>query len=119
MFHPRTTIVYAMMRYSEKLPSADENTVVLLLGNTGVGKSSVGCRLLGFEPGSDSDKPFKVVPSGTSVTLETLARKGTWFGKGDEPALTVVDTPGTYAFLLSYRWSRPDVQPSKAAYRAW
>ena len=55
--------------------------------------------LLGFEPGSDSDKPFKVEPTGKSVTLEVNTYDGTRFGKGEEPALRVVDTPGMHAFV--------------------
>ena len=72
------------------------------MGNTGVGKSSVGCRLLGFEPASEDAKPFKVESTGQSVTLHVDTYDGTWFGNPEAPALRVVDTPGTrYAHFSS------------------
>ena len=70
------------------------------MGNTGVGKSSVGCRLLGFEPASEGAKPFRVESTGDFVTLDVNTYDGTWFGNPEEPALRVVDTPGMrYAHL--------------------
>ena len=64
------------------------------MGNTGVDKSSVGCRLLGFEPTSEDTKPFKVESTGESVTRKVDKYDGNWFGNPEEPALRVVDTPG-------------------------
>ena len=70
-----------------------EPTVVMLVGNIGVGKSSVGCRLLGTLPNKRPDKPFKVAMQVGAVTAELQSGIGVWFGEGDRP-LKAVDTPG-------------------------
>lgn len=70
-----------------------EEKVVMLMGNTGVGKSSVGCRLLGSGP-AFPNLPFKVSGGGTAGTLDVDTAAGTWFGDETLPPLTVVDTPG-------------------------
>lgn len=73
-----------------------EPTVVVLVGNTGVGKSSVGCRLLGVLPNKSPEKPFKVAMQAQAVTAELQSETGVWFGEGDSP-LKVVDTPGRWS----------------------
>lgn len=70
-----------------------EPTVVLLVGDTGVGKSSVGCRLLGALPYKRHEKPFEVAKQAQACTAEFQTQSGVWFGEGDSP-LKVVDTPG-------------------------
>lgn len=70
-----------------------EPNVVMLIGNTGVGKSSLGCRLLGTLPNRSPEEPFKVAMQHSAVTLKLKTVDGTWFGEGDLP-LRVVDTAG-------------------------
>lgn len=65
----------------------------MVVGNTGVGKSSLGNRLLGFLP-QDSQKPFVVAASGDTVTQRVQQYAGTWFGETPGSKLVVVDTPG-------------------------
>lgn len=83
--------------------SIGEEKVVMLMGNTGVGKSSVGCRLLGSGPALP-DRPFKVSGAGKSVTLHVDTVTRTWFGDETLPSLTVVDTPGNCEGNLSMPW---------------
>ena len=76
--------------------------MVLIVGNTGVGKSSVGCRLLGCKPfGADAgDRPFKVAATSNAVTTKVQQSDGFWLGIRDPGfPLRVVDTPGKHCRL--------------------
>ncbi|KAL0053937.1 hypothetical protein WJX82_001413 [Trebouxia sp. C0006] len=68
-------------------------TTVMVVGNTGVGKSSLGNRMLGFLP-SQRDKPFCVAGTVKAVTEKLEQYEGTWFGETPGSKLVVVDTPG-------------------------
>lgn len=68
--------------------------VVMLVGNTGVGKSSLGCRLLGTVPRGRLEKPFKIDTTAAAVTTTLQEAAGSWFGQPAGGQLTVVDTPG-------------------------
>ena len=76
------------------------HNVVMVVGNTGVGKSSLGNRMLGYRS-ADSNKPF-VVPavSGRTVTQALQTFTGTWFREEPGSKLTVVDTPGKSSLCL-------------------
>ena len=65
--------------------------IVVGLGNSGVGKSSVWNACLGTHPESG---PFQVGDSITSVTTDVQTAEGSWFGNKGEPRVTFVDTPG-------------------------
>lgn len=65
----------------------------MLVGNTGVGKSSMGCRMLGAQPFRNPEKPFEVSDSAAACTQKLQYKEGTWFGKPGEN-IRVVDTPG-------------------------
>ena len=77
----------------DKAALTAEPNVVMLIGNTGVGKSSLGCRLLGTLPNRSPEEPFKVAMQHSAVTLTLKTVDGTWFGEGESP-LRVVDTVG-------------------------
>ena len=64
----------------------------MLIGNTGVGKSSLGCRLLGVSP-IGAKEPFEVGDSANAVTTALKHADGTWFSQPGR-RLRVVDTPG-------------------------
>ena len=64
---------------------------LLILGPTGVGKSSLGNVLTGCEP-NDQNCFFPVCPGLTSCTKETKIAEGTYVGVG--AAVTLIDTPG-------------------------
>ena len=63
----------------------------LILGPTGVGKSSLGNVLAGCEP-SDENCFFPVCPGADSCTKETRIAEGKYLGFGAN--VTLVDTPG-------------------------
>jgi len=72
---------------------------IVILGGTGVGKSSLANVLLGRDKNYDgsefSDGCFKVssrLESG--VTKKTCADRGYWLGQEDNQEFTVIDTPG-------------------------
>ena len=69
----------------------------MLVGNTGVGKSSVGCRLLGCKPFGNNhiQRPFEVAATSESVTTNLQAHAGSWLGEVVHGfPVTIVDTPG-------------------------
>ena len=66
---------------------------LVILGATGVGKSSLANVLLGEHPDCDNCT-FPVCPGGNSCTKETAYAVGNWIGGGSN--FTIVDTPGTY-----------------------
>ncbi|DBA80286.1 TPA: hypothetical protein ACH3X2_007419 [Trebouxia sp. C0005] len=70
-----------------------QGTVAMLVGNTGVGKSSAGCRLLGFKPFGNSARPFEVAATSNAVTTKIQKQDGFWLGDPHFP-LRVIDTPG-------------------------
>ena len=65
-------------------------TRIVLLGESGSGKSSVGNFLLGRDP--ESSPSFKASTGTKSCTLQTKEIIGTWLGNGNLCA--IVDTPG-------------------------
>ena len=73
---------------------------IVILGQTGVGKSSVANVLRGLAPNSDGDFDgkvdddcFKVAEGVESITKKTCAKVGHWLGNPDIN-FTMIDTPG-------------------------
>ena len=81
------------MGMQQTLSDANKGIVVVLLGCTGDGKSSLGNVLLGFEP-NDQENGFKTSAGLRSCTDGTYHITGKWFGMEEKPTITVVDTPG-------------------------
>ena len=75
--------------------------VIMLLGCTRQGKSSLGNVLLGLNPNNNNEQGFKAAPGSHRVTTVTKAIDGFWLGK-KEPSnamvtpITVIDTPGYF-----------------------
>ena len=72
---------------------------IIIIGETGVGKSSLANVLLGRDPQYDgegfSNGCFKVGwGSGEVVTTGTCHDKGYWLGDPAMPNVTIIDTPG-------------------------
>jgi len=86
-------------RKNEIITNQDEyaSPRIVILGGTGVGKSSLANIFLGRDKnynGSEfHDGCFKVSPKFvTGVTKNTCADQGPWLGKGEN--VTIIDTPG-------------------------
>ena len=69
-----------------------DGTVVVLLGYTGAGKSTLGNVLLGKT--ANDGAFFQPVAGALSGTEETVFKTGRWLGKRENPVFTIVDTPG-------------------------
>lgn len=75
----------------------DNNHNIVLIGETGVGKSTIANVLLGFDHLSQSDNDcFKVSHKFQikSQTKRSCMKKNRFLGKEEYPQVTVVDTPG-------------------------
>ena len=71
----------------------------MILGGTGVGKSSLANVLLGrdrsFNGSVFKDGCFRVSPDITSgITKKTCPDSGHWLGLENNPEVTIIDTPG-------------------------
>ena len=64
---------------------------LVILGSTGVGKSSLANVLIGEKPNCDACT-FPVCSGGDSCTKETSYAVGNWLENGTK--FTVIDTPG-------------------------
>ena len=71
---------------------------IIILGQTGVGKSSVANVLVGrahnYDGGSNTDGCFAVADGTDPTTTKTCANVGDWLGDPKNDKVTVIDTPG-------------------------
>ena len=85
--------------------NANEDSVILI-GQTGGGKSSIGNALLGFSISIEqSDREFPEGRSLTAMTDELKVVAGRFLESGEE--LTVIDTPGFFFFFFFFFFSFP------------
>lgn len=71
---------------------------IVILGATGVGKSSLANVLLGrnktYDGANYTNGCFKVLAGLQSITKATCAERGYWLGEANGAQFTVIDTPG-------------------------
>ena len=86
----------------------EHETKLLEVGNTGVGKSSLGCRILGVLPfeSNKAKHPFKVARTAAACPMELCEASGDWLGDPSKGRVRVVDTPGELFLLLAITTSR-------------
>lgn len=87
-----------------------DGIVVVLLGCTGAGKSTLGNVLLGKRPNDETG--FKTLAGLESCNEPTVFKTGRWLGREDKPIVTIVDTPG-------FSDSRPGATDSRNFIQRW
>jgi septin family protein len=75
-----------------------KSPVIVLLGEIGVGKSSLANVLVGRDKSYDGadhkNGCFKVGGDSKAVTKKACPEEGHWMGDSSNPEFTVIDTPG-------------------------
>jgi len=84
------TLTYVAASNNETLPKPH----VVIVGSTGVGKSSLACALIGGDPEEDGGCLFEICNGLDSCTKHTTYANGSWIGDASKPLFTIVDTPG-------------------------
>ena len=72
------------------------NRCVVLVGKTGTGMSTVANHLVGHDPLSPDEPPFRASGGDTSVTLKVQHETVEFVWENNLYRVTVVDTPGTF-----------------------
>ena len=91
VFEVKTENIFPVTKYPDPR--------IVILGGTGVGKSSLANVLLGrdrsFNGSEFQDGCFRVSPDITSgTTKKTCPDSGHWLGLENNPEVTIIDTPG-------------------------